>query len=404
MKLLRMLVLIMVVAASSAPAQHAPTLTLQSAFELADKQNLNLAAVRRRRAVAVAGIQIARQRPNPTLSIEALRDSPHEALLVEQPLELGSKRGRRIDVAKEEGVLTDVEIGALARQVRRDTREAFYRALLARAESERLGRVVQLAERLEQIARDRFGAGDVAQLEVIQAGLEVARAQADRQVAEQREKVSLSQLNALLNEPAETNWELAGRLEDATSIPQLPELLERARQLNPELQHLGQEQKIEESRRALLKAERVPNLAVQVGSDFNAPPEFHAGPRGALAMELPLFARNQGQITQSLATQQVLSAEATATDRAVSARLEAGYFDIKAQQTQVELYSGKLLPVARQVESMAEESYRSGKTSILSVLQAQQNAQEVERSYLESLFALQRMLAGLEETVGGPIE
>ena len=174
--------------------------------------------------------------------------------------------------------------------------------------------------------------------------------------------------------------------------------------MNPELQHLGQEQKIEESRRALLKAERIPNLAVQVGSDFNAPPEFHAGPRGALAMELPLFARNQGQITQSLATQQVLSAEATATDRAVSARLEAGYFDIKAQQTQVELYSVKLLPVARQVESMAEESYRSGKTSILSVLQAQQNAQGVERSYLESLFALQSMLAGLEETVGGPIE
>ena len=82
-----------------------------------------------------------------------MRDSPHQALLIEQPLELGSKRGRRIDVAREEGVLTDVEIGALARQVRRNTREAFYRALLTRPETERLGRVVQLAERLEQIAR-----------------------------------------------------------------------------------------------------------------------------------------------------------------------------------------------------------------------------------------------------------
>ena len=91
-------------------------------------------------------------------------------------------------------------------------------------------------------------------------------------------------------------------------------------------------------------------------------------------------------------------------ERAVSARLEAGYFDIKAQQTQVELYSVKLLPVAHQVESLAEESYRTGKTSILAVVQAQQNVQEVERSYLESLFALQSMLADLEEAVGGPIE
>lgn len=404
MKLLRLLLVIIVVAVTSAQAQDTPKLTLQSALELAGKQNLDLVAVRRRRAVTVAGIQIARQRPNPTLSFEAMRDSPHQALRFEQPLEIGSKRGRRIDVAREEGVLTDVEIGLLARQIRRNTREAFYRALLARAESERLARVVQLAERLEQIARDRFEAGDVPQLEVIQAGLEVSRAQADHQVAEQREKVSMSWLNALLNKPATTNWELAGRLEDAGAIPELQELLDRARQSNPELQHLGQEQKIEESRRALLKAERIPNLAVQVGSDFNAPPDFRAGPRGGLAMELPLFSRNQGQITQSLATQQVLSAEAAAVERSVTAHIESGYFDIKAQQTQVELYSIKLLPVARQLEGLAEESYRSGKTSILTALQAQQKVQEVEQSYLQSLFALQSMLAGLEEAVGGPIE
>jgi len=403
-KLIRALLLFIVVAVPSAQAQQSPALTLQSALGLAEKQNLDLVAVRRRRAVALAGIQIARQRPNPTLSFEAMRDSPHQALLFEQPLELGSKRGRRIDVAKEEGVLTDVEISALARQVRRSTREAFNQALLARAESERLARVVQLAERLEQIARDRFEAGDVAQLEVIQVELEVSRAQADRQVAEQREKVSMSQLNALLNEPATTNWELAGKLEDVGSIPALQELLERARQLNPDLQHLGQEQKVEESRRALLKAERIPNLAVQVGSDFNAPPDFRAGPRGGLTMELPLFSRNHGEISKSLATQQVLSAEAAAVERSVTAHIESGYFDIQAQQTQVKLYSIKLLPVARQLEGLAEESYRSGKTSILTVMQAQQKVQEVEQSYLQSLFALQSMLAGLEEAVGGPIE
>jgi len=60
--------------------------------------------------------------------------------------------------------------------------------------------------------------------------------------------------------------------------------------------------------------------------------------------------------------------------------------------------------VAHQVASMAEESYRAGKTNILAALQAQQSVQEVERTYLESLFTLQNNYAGLEETVGGPIE
>jgi cobalt-zinc-cadmium efflux system outer membrane protein len=401
---LQKLFLVMLVAGTSACAQQATRLTLQSALDLAEKQNLDLAAVRRRRAVALAGIQIARQRPNPSLSFGALRDSPHESLTLDQPLELGAKRGRRIEVARQEGILTDVEIGALERQVRRNTREAFYRALLSRAESERLARVVQLAQRLEQIARQRFEAGDVSQLEVIQAGLEVARAQADLQVARQREKVTLSQLNALLNVSAGTSWELAGKLEDISPIVSLPELVQRISQSNPELQRLGQEEKIEESRRALLKAERIPNLGLQVGSDFNAPPEFRAGPRGQLMVELPLFARNQGQIAQSSANQQVLEAEHMATERAVAARVEAAYYDLQAQQTQVDLYRDNLLPVARQVESMAEESYRAGKTSILAALQAQQNVQEVERSYLASLFTLQSNYAGLEETVGGPIE
>jgi cobalt-zinc-cadmium efflux system outer membrane protein len=403
-KILRAGLFILAIGAGTARPQEAARLTLQSALDRADKQNLDLAAARRRRAVALAGVQIARQRPNPSLSFEALRDSPHEALLLEQPLELGFKRQRRIEVARQEGALTEVEIAALARQVRRSTREAFYRALLTRAESERLARVVQLAQRLEQIARERFEAGAVPQLEVMQAGLEVSRAQADLQVAEQREKVSLSQLNALLNEPASTRWELAGSLEDAKPLPSLPELIERASQSNPELQRLAQEQKIEQSRRGLLKAERIPNLGLQFGTDLNAPPDFRAGPRGQLSLELPLFMRNQGQIAQSFAYQQVLDAEVTATERVVAARVEAGYFDMQAQQTQVELYRDKLLPIARQVESLAAESYRAGKTSILAVLQAQQSVQDVERSYLESLFALQSNYASLEETVGGPIE
>ena len=304
---------ILAMGAGTARPQEAARLTLQYALDLADKQNLDLAAARRRRAVALAGVQIARQRPNPSFSFEALRDSPHEALLLEQPLELGFKRRRRIEVARQEGALTEVEIAALARQVRRSTRETFYLSMLARAESQRLARVGELAQRLEQIARERFEAGAVPQLEVIQAGLGVSRAQADLQVAQQREKVSLSQLNALLNEPASTRWELAGSLEDSKPLPSLPELIQRASQSNPELQRLGQEQELEQRRRGLLKAERIPNLALQFGTDLNAPPDFRAGPRGQLSLELPLFMRNQGQIAQSLASQQVLEAARVAT-------------------------------------------------------------------------------------------
>jgi outer membrane protein TolC len=60
--------------------------------------------------------------------------------------------------------------------------------------------------------------------------------------------------------------------------------------------------------------------------------------------------------------------------------------------------------VARQLESLAEESYRAGKTSILTAIQAQQDVQSVESSYLQSLEQLQDLYAGLEESVGGTVD
>ena len=404
---LRLILLALVVSAAAAWAEQAEQgtrLTLQAALDLAGKQNLDLAAARQRRYVARAGVQIARQRPNPTFSFTALRDEPHEGLFFDQPLELGGKRGHRIDVAEQEGSLTDVEISTVALEVRRNTRVAFYRLAFARAESDRLAQVVKLAEHLRQIAQDRFEAGAVPQLEVVQAELEVSRAQADLEVARQEEKVALSQLNALLNEPPRTSWELATALEELPPSFTLEELVQRAYGANAELQHLAQEEKVEQSRLRLLKAERVPNLDLQYGLDFNAPRDFKTGPRSGVSLVLPLFARNQGEIAQSFANQRVLEAETAARKRAVAGTVEEAYFDWNAQQTQVEIYRRTLLPAVRKLEGMAEESYRAGKANILVVLDAQRNVQDVERNYLQSLLALESAFASLEQTVGATLD
>jgi outer membrane protein, heavy metal efflux system len=389
---------------ASLKAQQPSRLTLQSALELAEKQNLDLAAARQRRVVALTGIRIAGQRPNPTFNFTALRDEPHEGWFIDQPVELGGKRAHRIELAGQEGKLTDVEIATLTRQIRRRTREAFYSLAFARAESERLNHVLTLARRLQQIAQQRFEAGAVAQLEVIQASLEVARAEADFKVAQQRERVALSELNVLLNEPASTPWELAESLFELPPGVSLPDLIQLAYQSNAELQHLAQEQKVEESHRGLLRAERVPNVDLQYGLDFNSPRDFRVGPRGQLSLVLPIFSRNQGEIAQSLANQRVLESEEAATKRSVAGQVEAAYLDLDAQRTQVETYGQTVLPAARRLESMAEDSYRSGKADILVVLTAQRNVQDTERNYLDSLFSVQRSFAALEEAVGAPIE
>ena len=376
-----------------------PPLTLQAALDLADKQNLDLAATRLRRAVALAGMRIAGQIPNPNISFSASRDDPHESLMIVQTLELGTKRSRRIGVAQQERALTDLESATVAQQIRRQVREAYYDVAEGHAETQRQEQLLELAERLSKIAKDRFEAGSVAQLEVEQAELEAERARVDYRLAREREKVSQSLLSALLNEPATTVWTLAGSLEDALPAVTLPDLIARAYQSNPELAHLAQELKVEQSRTGLLKAERVPNVDLGVGGDFNSA-SYNAALRGQIAFNVPLFSRNQGELAQSSALQRFLEAEWSATRRTVAGKVEAAYSEWSARSAQVELYRLKLRPAGRRVENLAEESYKAGKASILTVLDARRSVQDIERAYLDNLAALQAAFAALEETVG----
>jgi len=344
-------------------------------------------------------VRIAGQRPNPNVNFGVSRDDPHQSLLIAQPFELGPKRGRRIQVAEELRSLVDVETSSVARQVRHLVRDAYYEIAHSRAESRRMAQILELTQRLLKMAQDRFEAGDVANLEVSRAELEVARAQVDATLAQQREKVAQGRLSALLNVPASTTWVLAGSLEDPLPAVELEDLTQKAYQSNSELAHLAQELRVEESRQSFLRADRVPNVELGFGSDFNSP-AFRAGPRGQIALNIPLFSHNQGELAQSSALQRFLAAEMAATRRAVAGRVEVAFFEWKARQAEVELYRRTLRPAATRVQEMAAESYRAGKTGILVVLDAQRSVQEIEKNYLASLQSLQNAFAAVEETVG----
>jgi outer membrane protein, heavy metal efflux system len=396
---------------TAAPASTAQTsvtqgrrLTLQEAFAIAERQNLDLAAERLHRAVSLAGITIAGQRPNPTVSAGATRDTPHESVFFDLPLELGGQRSTRIAQAKQEVALTDIEITTLARQIRRQVRDAFYSAALAKSEVDQQGQLADLARKLRDIANDRFNAGDVPQLEVMQADLELSRAQADQEVARQEMKVSFAKLAALLNAPASTEWDLVTPLETLPQAVSLPDVSARAADSNYDLTHLTQELKVEQSKEKMYRAQRFPEVSVEAGMDLNSPPDFNVGARGQLTVGVPIFSRYQGELAQSSATQRLIEAEIAAKRRQVAGDVEAVFAELNARLTEVDLYRRVIIPAGRKLESLTEESYRAGKTNILSVIEAQRTVQQNERDYRQSLLELQKAFSELEETVGVPLD
>ncbi len=385
-------------------AQQPQKLTMAGALQMAERQNLDLIAARAQHAVANAGVQIAKERPNPTGNFTVLRDEPHEGVFFDVPVELGSKRKRRIELARAEGALTDDDISALEKQLRQDVRDAFFALALARSITAEKNDALNRAQRLHDIADARFHAGDVPQLEVFQADLVVSQAQADYQVAQKEEKVALNELNILLGEPAATDWDLVSSLADLPAEPALDSLLARTLIANAELQKIAQGIRVEQSQRALYQADRIPNADVQLGMDFNSPHDFRYGPRSQFSMELPIFSRYQGEIAESSASLVALEAQGEAMRHTVEGHVESAYLELDSREAQARLYKESLVPAADKLEELAEESYRAGKANILFVLDAQKNVQAVKQEYLLSLFAVQQAFAQLEEIVGTPLD
>jgi cobalt-zinc-cadmium efflux system outer membrane protein len=392
------------VLAAQAQAPSTP-LTFDAALNLASGRNLRVEAARRQRAVRESAVRTAGLVPNPEIVAESSRDTPHQLVSVDIPFEIGGKRSRRVDLAREELSLAEGEVQVELRSVRREVREAFY-SLIAANERVRLAEnAVEIAQRLRDIAQARFDAGAVPRLEVLQADLGVARASIDLDLVRSQQTATRATLNGVLNLPPDERTDVTGSLADRTAnAPSYDEARRMALASNIDLLNIDRQAAVERRRTDLLRAERVPTPLFSLGALFNAPGEFNTGGRFAVAMGVPLFNRNQGEIAGSLAATSQLQAQREATQRTIENALFGIVARIRAQRQRADAYTTRLVPTAVDLESLAEESYRAGRTSVLNVVDAQRTVRDVRDEALQAALDVQTSIAELEELLGTAVQ
>ena len=391
------------VLAGDPPQAGSAQLTFSAALDLATLRNLGLEAARRQRAIREAQLRTARQWANLEVGFEATQDTPHENLTFGLPIEIGGQRGRRIAVAKEALTLADLDVRVEMTTLRRNLRQAFY-GLLAASERSRLAdEVVGLAERVKSVAQTRFDEGAAPRLEVLQADVGLARAQADADFARSARVSSLADLNAVLNQPPAQAVAVVGDLAEGPAIPDFTRAMALAGASNVEILSADREAAVEGRRLELLKAERIPTPTFTFGLPMHAPDEFSVGKSLGIAMTVPLFNRSQGEIAESQATIDQVRARRDAARRLVESQVFAALARIDAQRRQLDAYRTRVIPAAVELAALAEESYKAGRDTVLALLDAQRSLRDVKRDYLQALLDYQAALADLEEVIGGPI-
>jgi cobalt-zinc-cadmium efflux system outer membrane protein len=364
----------------------AQSLSLPQAIEAAFANNPDLAAARQDIGVAEGERLQAGLIPNPVLSWEAedtRRDTRTTTVMLSQALELGGKRGARIDAASRGQDAARIELERRGNELRGDVMQAFYAAARAEAGLDLAQQSLSLAERGLQVADGRARAGKLSPVEATRAQVQLAETELSVRRA-QTLKASTHRDLARVTGAARVDFE---QLHDADLSPGKPPL--NARLLTSISQaaelRLAQAQ-IEQCEAALgsERAQRVPDLTVSVGSQYSREDRERINVVG-LSMPLPLFDRNQGNVLAASRRADQARDLRNATELKIRTQVQTALDQWAAASHDVEAFNALILPSAKSAVDAATRGFEMGKFGFLEVLDAQRTLIAARSQFLDSL-------------------
>ena len=104
-----------------------------------------------------------------------------------------------------------------------------------------------------------------------------------------------------------------------------------------------------------------------------------------LAIQLPIFNRNQGNVQAAHAELMEAQARREQTETILTSRVQMSYWKLKQSLEAVRLFREELLPRSQTVLDAAQERYGAGDTSLAELILVRRDHRQVEVAYLISL-------------------
>jgi len=392
------------------------TLALPQAVEYALANNGELKALRAEKEVARAGLERAVLFPNPTLELSgdtgALTGSADESSVsigLSQEFLTGGKRGKRQTVAEREMEAVHHQIADRERLLALEVKTACSELTLAQRRRELAQRAIDLNGKLLEITRERLAAGDIPELEVNLARVELVRSEARKIEAERGLSLLLARLRTLLGVPAGEEVEFIGVGERKPLGVSLEEVLRLALGNRPDLKNFEAARDRENAEVELAEAERLPNVTFGLGytrersvdATGSAEEQSRDNFLGArISIPLPLFDRNQAGIREARARKRSAESRLEFARMSVVREVEGDYARLAAADKALDLYAAGILPQLEENLKLVQEAYQLGEVGILAVIEEQKKYIEVNDGYLAALADRQTALARLEASVG----
>jgi cobalt-zinc-cadmium efflux system outer membrane protein len=351
-------------------------------------------------AATEASVAQANRLPNPEL--QYLREGQQAGtrtvtVQLNQPIELGGKRGARVAAAQGAVELANSELMARRQDIRADVIASFYEVVVARRRQELAQALSELARKSVEVASKRVAAGKVSPIDETKARLAAVDSSTELNQAAAALAIARTTLAAMIGQAADT-LDLAEPPDRFPDIGPLAALQARAKDA-ASIRRARSQLSAQEAQAKVERAARIPDITVSVGTQR----DDQLGKRQTvlgLSVPLPLFNRNADALRAALLRTDKAREELAAAEISASSALTAACTRYETARNEATLLRRDVVPNARLAYELTLKGFEYGKFSFLEVLDAQRTWFQAQSRQWTSTLEAYRALADIERIAG----
>lgn len=395
-------------AAEDAPSEGPVSLSLKQAMDRAERTvpELGIAEGQIREAEATRVGANIRFPVNPRVQMDLRPGINGEArgavgwsAMADVTFEVANAAGARLDEASGRVQVARSEMRVSRLQARLWALRAFVLTKIGAIQIEQARQSLDIAKRLDVVARERLAAGAGSEIETTSAEVELAESQFESEEANARRAAAEAELRFLLALPSAQPLELVLNVDKLEAAPEASTLVAFAWNNRPDLRLITDRIALLSASDERLRREAKPKMGIFGGVD--ASPDSSRFGLVGLSVELPFAQRNQGPRAQVAAVRNTellrLETERRRTENAI--RTLRALFE--ARRAQLHLLTSQGLPAAEKRFTLVEAGWRAGRFDILKLTAAAQDLVRLRSRRVMAMEDLWRERQALERLVGG---
>jgi cobalt-zinc-cadmium efflux system outer membrane protein len=356
-------------------------------------------------------------RPNPTFSLsgDGLQLTPNQGIY--RPLsgivftpgisylhERGRKRELRLEVAKDSTTVSESTYSDQERGLLFNLRNAFVQVLQAKAVLGNATENLTYWDRELGINRNRFTAGDLAELDLHKLELQRIQFETDYQTAQLNLRTSKIQIQQLVLDrtPMEA-FDVAGPYEYSESLRPLAEFRTMALESRPDLKVATQNVDLAKANHKLAVANGATDLTLSGWYSRNASffnPFANNTIGASISFDLRINDRNQGEKARTQIDIGRNERLKDAAEAQVFNDVDSSYVTIQQAVNLLGRYKSFYLPLAGDVRDKTRDAYQHGGVTLLDYLDSEKGYRDANLAYLNFIGSYLTAAAQMNMAVG----